>query len=232
MQLHAYRPAPATSAGPKLPRRVRVIVDREGAGGLLRRGGERLRSALWDARRARVLCRSLDEPIQEYPPEVPVAVRAMTVEDLDRFRDPRCRLPERRIADFADRLATGRLGVVAWLDDVVAAYGWLTVTDHFEDWSGVDVRLAEGEGYVYNGFVFPQFRGRRIYPSVLEWRLRTLRSLGCRMAYSIVSVTNAPTLRWHEKLGFVGDRELGHVKIVGVRYRVGEPIPSIARERE
>lgn len=210
---------------PRRSRRVRDLLARGGPAALVARGRHRLRE-FCDVRRARLLVRELAAPVADVPPLVPLTLGAMTPAIVGRLREPGCDLPERRIDDFLRRLDAGHVGVVASTGDRIAAYGWLTTSDYFESWSGVAISLARGEGYVYNGYVFPAFRGRRLYPSVLAWRLRTLAALGCRTVYSIVAVTNAPALASHARLGFVGVRDFGYVKVAGLRWWLGMPIAS------
>jgi GNAT superfamily N-acetyltransferase len=138
----------------------------------------------------------------------------MTLEDLDRFRDSQSSLREGRITAFAQQLKTGRVGFIAMVRDQVAGYGWVSLQDEIEERLGVKVSLQRREGYIFVGFVFPPFRGRGIYPSLLAWRLEYLKRLDCRIAYSIVSAGTF-RLKMARRMGFTARRELSRLRFLG-----------------
>jgi len=211
--------------------RLRALMTREGLGGVLRRGTKQLFRAAVDVRRATVFVRTLRDPVPRYQATTPVTVRQMMVDDLVRFRQPASSLQESRIAEFADRLETGRIGAIALAEGRVACYGWLSLTNEIEDWLGLQISLQRQEGYLYDGFTFPAFRGLRIYPSVLGWRLDYLNQLGCTVAYSIVLEGNSPAIKWHQRMGFGECRRVGYVKILGRKQRVDRPLEGYRADR-
>jgi GNAT superfamily N-acetyltransferase len=155
----------------------------------------------------------------------------MTLEDLDRFRDPQSFLREGRITAFAQQLKTGRVGVIALARDQVAGYGWVSLQDEIEARLGVKVSLQRREGYIFVGFVFPPFRGRGIYPSLLAWRLEYLKRLDCRIAYSIVSTGNVPARKWHDRMGFTARREMSRLRVLGVKWHIDRPVDGMGIRR-
>lgn len=198
--------------------RVRSLMNREGVARVLRIGSQRLWSHLFEVRKATVFGRSLDEPIPDYIPSVPVKLREMTLEDLSRFREARSLLPERWIMGFAERLKTGRIGIIGFVNGQVACYGWLSLQNAMDRWMGVELCLQDGEGYLYDGFIFPAFRGRGIYTFLQAWRLNYLKQLNCRIAYLVVAAGNLAAQRTDEKVGFIALRELCSVKIMKVTW--------------
>jgi GNAT superfamily N-acetyltransferase len=232
MEILWKQPLPVVSrALPDWQERLRALSAREGPVGVLRSGSQRLFSYVFEMRMATVFGRPLDEPFPEYLPSIPVTVREITQEDLDRFRQPRSLLREHRIAEFAERLKTGRVGVIALTNDQVAGYAWLSLKTEIDRRLGVEISLQEGEGYFLDMFIFPAFRGHRIYPSLQAYRFNCLRRLGCRIAYGIVAAGNVPALKWHERFGFRSLRQIGWVKIIGVRWHISRPLKSLEAQR-
>jgi hypothetical protein len=223
---------------PSLPKadplslRVRALMAREGRVGALWRVAKRLFSAAVDVRCATVFVRTLSESIPAYEPRTPITVRQMTFDDLVSFRQAGSSLHESRIAEFAGRLKTGRIGAVALAEGRVASYGWLSLTKEMDGWLGLEISLKQHEGYIYDGFTFPAFRGLRIYPSVLGWRLDYLRRLRCDVVYSIVLEGNSQAIKWHRRMGFGECRRVGYVKVLGRKRRVDcllESYPAVKR---
>jgi GNAT superfamily N-acetyltransferase len=205
-------------------------VAREGLEGVVRGASQRFFPSVFEVRKATLFARALEGPIPEFPASVPVSVREMTLEDLGRFRDPQSFLRERRIMAFAQQLKTGRVGVIAMVRDHVAGYGWVSLQDEIEDRLGVKVSLQRREGYIFVGFVFPPFRGRGIYPALLKWRLDYLKRHGCRTAYSIVAVGNVPAQTWHRRMGFRPQREVGYMRLLGLKWYRSRPLCTAGAE--
>ena len=92
--------------------------------------------------------------------------------------------------------------------------------------------MQGGEGYLYDGFTFPAFRGHRVYPSLQIYRFNCMRRLGCRTAYGIVVANNFPALKWHERFGFRGFLDqIGYAKLMGVKWHINRPLESLKCKR-
>jgi GNAT superfamily N-acetyltransferase len=211
--------------------RLQGLIAREGLSGILRMSSRRLLSHIFDLRRATVFDRCLNQPIPECPPSMHVTLREMTLEDLKRFREPESYLRERRIINFARQLKTGRTAVIVLADDRVAGYGWLSLENVSEQSIGVEVSLEEGEGYIYDGFIFPSSRGRRIYPSLIAWRLNWLRRHGCKTVYSIVFTGNQPAVNWHQKMGFRNEQRIYTMSLLGLKWRMNHRLNDFESPR-
>jgi RimJ/RimL family protein N-acetyltransferase len=156
----------------------------------------------------------------EMPPAEPgLLIRQMDESDLERFREPESFLTERRIADFAARLESGRGAFVVLSMGRVCGYGWFSRQPEIDARCGIEISLGKDEGYIYDGFIFPAFRRRRIYPQLLLSRLEWLRREGCRRVYSIVFSDNTPALNAHWQVGFRPYGEMSYSKIFNFRWR-------------
>jgi GNAT superfamily N-acetyltransferase len=219
-----YRPVP-------WPERLQGLIAREGLSGILRMSSHRLLSHIFDLRRAIVFERSLNQPIPECSPSMNVTLREMTLEDLERFREPESYLRERRIINFAGQLKIGRTAMIALADDRVVGYGWLSLENVRERGIGVEVSLGEGEGYIYDGFIFPSSRGRRIYPYLIAWRLNWLKRHGCKTVYSIVLTGNRSAVNWHQKMGFRDEQRICTMSLLGLKWRMSHRLYNFESPR-
>ena len=212
--------SPAT-VPPPLARstRLRTLLRREGLTGILRRLPNRIAIDSFGAARVIVLENTLVGPLKMLPAEPGLLIRQMDESDLGRFREPQSLIAERRIADFAARLKSGRRAFVALSAGRVGGYGWLSRQAEIDARCGIEISLGDDEGYIYDGFVFSAFRRRRIYARLLLSRLDWLQREGCRRVYSIVFSDNTPAINAHWQVGF---RPFGHMsynKIFNFRWR-------------
>jgi hypothetical protein len=198
--------------------RIRSLQAQQGVGGVLKGVRRRLASYVWEARRATLFRRSLDGVLPTATPRIPLVMRDMGQEDLDRFRTEPSRLPEGRVREFEGRLSGGRVGVIVLAADEVAGYGWLTTRDEVERWSGAEIVLKAGEGYFFDAFTFPHFRARGIHTAVHVWRLQRLKGLGCTVAYSIADLRDPGAQKAHRNVGFAAYREIASLRLGWIRW--------------
>jgi GNAT superfamily N-acetyltransferase len=195
------------------------LLGREGLGGILWSLPNKIATDSFGAVRVMVLENSLAGPLAMLPAEPGLVIRPMDESDLKKFREPESFLKERRIADFAARLKSGRRGFVALAEGRACGYGWLSRQAEIDARCGIEVSPGEDEGYIYDGFMFPAFRRRRIYARLLLARLGWLQREDCQRAYSIVFSDNTPALNAHWQVGFRLYGQMSYSKIFNFRLR-------------
>ena len=187
--------------------------------GILRSLSNKIATDSFGATRLIVLENTLAGPLKMLPVEPGLVIRQMDESDLERFREPGRFITERRIADFAARLKSGRRAFIALSAGKVSGYGWLSRQVEIDARCGAEISLAQDEGYIYDGFVFPAFRGRGIYAHLLLSRLDWLERDGCRRVYSMVFSDNSPALNAHSQARFRTYGEMSYSKIFNFRWR-------------
>jgi ribosomal protein S18 acetylase RimI-like enzyme len=107
-----------------------------------------------------------------------------------------------------------REGASLWLirsEEHLAGYGWSltgrTIAPHYHPLSANDVHL-------FDFLVFPEYRGRNINPSLVEYMLKRLAAEGCTRAYIEVREWNHAQLKSlgktrFQRLGFARKVSLG-----------------------
>jgi RimJ/RimL family protein N-acetyltransferase len=211
---------PATVPPPAAPStRLRGLIRREGLSGILRSLPNKLTTDSFSAARVMVLENELAKPVEVLPAEPDLVIRLMDESDLKRFCEPESFLKARRIADFAARLRTGRRGFLALAASQPCGYGWLSRQTEIDGRCGIEISPGQDEGYIYDGFMFPAFRRRRVYARLLLARLDWLQREDCRRVYSIVFSNNLPALNAHWQAGFRPYGEMSYSKIFNFRWR-------------
>lgn len=84
--------------------------------------------------------------------------------------DPRvmAALQGRSVADMQDRFAEGHRAYVATVETRRAAFGWVATRVASIGELGFAFTIPEGDRYLWNFVTLPEFRGRGIYPLLIE----------------------------------------------------------------
>jgi GNAT superfamily N-acetyltransferase len=157
-------------------------------------------------------------PVELPASPIGLVIRAMEEVDLERFRTPEVLIPERRLADFAARLRSGRVAQIGLVDDRLCGYGWLSRQAEIDATYGVKISPGPDEGYVYDGFVFSSFRSKRLYAPLLHWRVDWLLKRGCQKVYAIVFADNTRSLNVCRQVGFGVCGEISFTEFLGFRF--------------
>lgn len=76
------------------------------------------------------------------------------------------------VAEAQRRLAAGHRAYVAWIGSAPAAYGWVATVGASIGELGVDMQLPLTDRYLWDFVTLPEWRGRGIYPHLLQAILR------------------------------------------------------------
>jgi hypothetical protein len=136
----------------------------------------------------------------ELPSKIDVVIRRVPSEEV------RERLEE--LGKFG--LRSGRRGVArgdrcyfAEIDGQLAGYSW--VSRHGISFGQYTLSPVVKEGvYSYLSFVFPDYRGNRLFACMLCHIYRELQAEGFQFACNMVTRTNMPSIRTRERFGAVG----------------------------
>lgn len=167
---------------------------------------------------ARVLVATAERVPNELPAPNGLVIRAMEEIDLERFRTPEVLITERRLADFAARLGSGRVAEIGLVDDRLCGYGWLSRQSEIDATCGVEISPGADEGYVYDGFIFSSYRSMRLYAPMLHWRVDWLLKRGCQRVYAIVFADNTRSLNVCRQVGFEVCGEISFTELFGFRF--------------
>jgi GNAT superfamily N-acetyltransferase len=78
------------------------------------------------------------------------------------------RLANLETAEVAKRLSEGHRPYVAWLDGEPVAYGWVATLAAYVGELDLTIKLPQADRYLWDFATLPAWRGRGIYPHLLQ----------------------------------------------------------------
>jgi Acetyltransferase (GNAT) family len=91
------------------------------------------------------------------------------------------------------RFDAGKHCYIGTVDNVLACYGWVTFDKEMIGELGLNIRLMPGEAYIWNCATLQEYRGLRLYPSLLWYIVGELRSQGLRRIWIGADADNFPS---------------------------------------
>ncbi len=171
--------------------------------------------------------RTLAEPIRSIQALPPVAIRRLHRDDIGDYLQFR---PESDPRTLRDRLAGGQVCFVACRQGRIVGCSW-TATDRARlEFLDREVRLGDGEVYVFDTFTTVECRGQGISPALSAEIYRQFHAAGFRRAIRVVWAANTDAIRSLAKtdnrvVGALGYWKLGSWRIdfghVGRKERIG-----------
>ena len=101
---------------------------------------------------------------------------------------------------FARHRASGGVCLIAWAAADPAGYAWI----NRRQMNLLDLKicdLPDHVGYVTDGYVFPAYRGNKIFQALTCAMYAWLRDRGCRVAGNLVDRANQPSIAARRRLG-------------------------------
>jgi hypothetical protein len=135
------------------------------------------------------------------------------------------------VDEIRSRLDKGHLCIVLKSGGRIAGYTWADLNEVND--SACRYALVAGEAYLYDAFISPEFRGRKLAPYLRAESYKQLRQLGRHTFYSISQCFNAPAIKFKEKLNAevirlylqikLGRRAVGHWLLRDYERNDGKP---------
>jgi GNAT superfamily N-acetyltransferase len=100
------------------------------------------------------------------------------------------------------RFDTGKYCYTGRVDGVVATYGWVTFDQELIGELRMHIRLLPGEAYIWDCATLPEYRGLRLYPSLLWYIIGELRAQGLKRIWIGADADNKPSQVGMRMCGF------------------------------
>lgn len=100
------------------------------------------------------------------------------------------------------RFDAGKHCYTGTVDGVLATYGWVTFDEELIGELRMYIRLLPGEAYIWDCATLPEYRGLRLYPSLLWYILGELRAQGLRRIWIGADADNLPSQVGMRMCGF------------------------------
>jgi CelD/BcsL family acetyltransferase involved in cellulose biosynthesis/SAM-dependent methyltransferase/ribosomal protein S18 acetylase RimI-like enzyme len=218
----------------------RARLREEGLAGGLSALLSTLRSTVWERRTGHVYAITRDQ-LRPVTPHLSagqtVAYHENRLEDLLRW-DGESASIRSDIAVCAQSYArcrsAGRTLHTVVVDDRLAGWGYSYLPDRpaqLTETPGAVLEFPAGSVSLYDFHVVPEFRGRRIYQSLLTHILRQRFAEGARTAWITVLASNRPSLAAIERVGFQLTAANSYRRLFGYERLAPLPIPRAADTR-
>jgi hypothetical protein len=132
-------------------------------------------------------------------------------------------IPTCSLAQIQRRLDRGMIGLVARHEGKTVATSWVALDHCPVDYLGVDLPLRPGAAYLFEAWVAPQWRGRRVISQIGRVERRIMREAGCNRYIGLVWWFNRKATELHLRrgggiLGTVHRLKLGPLQRVWINY--------------
>jgi len=161
----------------------------------------------------------LDRPLASPPAriEAPRGVEVLVLGTSDAaayagFRE------EQGAGEFLRRVAAGATCFVAVHGGRVVGTTWARPGGGPAAYLGREIRLGEGDVYLFDTFVLPEWRGRRVAPAIAAAQIAFYRPKGVRRLVSTVLPENGTSLRARARTGFAVYGVTGYVGVGSWRW--------------
>jgi len=168
-----------------------------------------------DWKREIIAERSLGEPIEEIEPKIKVTIRQATENDLDKFKGI---VSESKLELFKERFEKGRICFIALDGERVISFAWISSGNEYESNCRVEVKLNEGEGYLFDDYTLPEYRHNGLQTTLIAKRLAYLQDQGCRRALVFIWDENIQSRKAYSTVGFEGKRTVTLITLFGLKF--------------
>ncbi len=136
-------------------------------------------------------------------------------------------IPDRRL--FQARLERGEQFWTAQLQEKIVSYCWAAQNPVEIGEIRRVIHPRAGEIYLYDAFTFAEYRGRNLYPALLQHILHSSRQQGLQRALIFVLSDNTASLRGVSKAGFRQFQRIIYTNVLGIAWYTYRPrLPAAA----
>ena len=176
---------------------------------------------------------NLDEPVQAVTPLVPATFRRVGVDLVPALV---AAMDGVSSAGLLKRFDNGRRCYAAWVEDQIAAYGWVSFEDEYIGELNLRVRLLPGEVYIWDCATITAYRRNHLYSALLGYMIEELGTEGLCRAWIGADINNKPSQQGMSRAGFhhIADliiTRLPAIRQVWVQGQPGVPEPMVAEAR-
>ena len=165
---------------------------------------------------------NLDKEMPAVSPRVHADFRRVTPDLAPALASSTSSLP---LTEITKRLESGRQGYAAWVDNQIAAYGWVSFEDEDIGELNLRIKLLPGEAYIWDCVTLPAFREKLLYSALLIYILGELRAQNLCRAWIGADFDNVASQRGMARAGFhhVADLVIERVLAMRQAWVIGLP---------
>jgi len=159
----------------------------------------------------------LEMPIEEIEPKIKVTIRAAVEDDLDKFKGI---VNERKIKLFRERFKKDRICFIAFDQEKIAYFGWISFDDEYESIFQIRVKVNHKEAYWFDCHTTPQYRNNGLHGAITAKALIYLKDKGCKKVLTHVMKDNIYSRKAFKKIGFKEKRMVTLIKIFNFKHYI------------
>ena len=126
-----------------------------------------------------------------------ITIKIATIDDVDELQ--RLTQPDSPKI-ILDRFSKDEICFVAKIGSQIVHQNWVSFNYDFIHILDKKFSLREGEAYVYGAYTSSKFRGRNIYPTVVNKVIRYLREKGYKKLYFLVDLKIHPSVKAYKRI--------------------------------
>jgi ribosomal protein S18 acetylase RimI-like enzyme len=176
-----------------------------------------------DWRKAIIFERSLVEPFQEVIPKANVTIRRATIDDMDKFVGL---VDKDKYFRFQQRFKQGKICFIVLDGDKVVAFSWISFQNEYNSEWRCEVKLKDNEAYVFDSFIDPAYRHKRLHSALIFQKFLYLQMQGYQKAIGYVDVDNTYSLKALASSGHQPKKIFTLIEIFGLKFHRCQEIPS------
>jgi len=144
---------------------------------------------------------------------IPMEVKRGEYEEVERLD-----LPLQQRESYKSRLKRGDIFICAQgPDGRILGYMWASLNTVYLTEVEDEITMGANEAWLYDAYVFPEYRNRKVIQKTLAEGLGYLKGIGVRRVRLDVEKGNIPSRRGVERAGFRKEGEGTYIKIFGRR---------------
>jgi len=165
---------------------------------------------------------NLDQESPALTPRIPADFRRVTPDFAPALASS---IDSLSLTEITRRLESGRQCYAAWVDDQVAAYGWVSFVEEDIGELNLRIKLLPGEAYIWDCATLPAFREKLLYSALLIYILGELRAQNLCRAWIGADRDNIASQKGMARAGFhhVADLVIERVLTIRQVWVVGLP---------
>jgi ribosomal protein S18 acetylase RimI-like enzyme len=148
-----------------------------------------------------------DDPIPLVNPQIPAIFGRVDPEKASAQVDG---LDKSQLEETHERLTNGRICYAAWIENKIAAFGWVSFNEEFVGELGLRLKLLPGEAYIWDCVTLPAFRQMHLYSALLAYIATDLRGQNLGRLWIGTNLENVASQRGIARAGF---RQVGYLLV-------------------
>jgi ribosomal protein S18 acetylase RimI-like enzyme len=170
---------------------------------------------------------NLDEAVPVVQPLISAAFRRLTPDLLLELADSNLASSS---AEILRRLNAGKYCYAAWIEDRLAAYGWVSFVEEHIGELNLRIKLLPGEVYIWDCATAPEFRGKHLYSSLLSHIIQELHAEGFCRAWIGTDLDNVASQKGIARAGFRHVANLAIERVLAIRQVWVQGLPNVPEQ--